>query len=68
MNAISFVHQFRIPSREGKGGAASKSEVARWIRAGAVQVNGEALDERETVDFPVFSMVLFPKGKRVTLK
>jgi 16S rRNA U516 pseudouridylate synthase RsuA-like enzyme len=65
--AVNFVHQFGIFSREGKVKVASKSEVARWIRAGAVRVNGEALDEREAVDFPLISVVLFPKGKRVTL-
>lgn len=68
MKATDFVAQFRIFSREGKIKPASKSEVGRWLKAGAVQVNGEPLEPFETVDFPVFSMVLFPRGKRVTLK
>jgi hypothetical protein len=65
--SVSFIHQFGIFSREGKVAIASKSEVRRWMNAGAVQVNGERLDATEPVDFPVFSLVLFPKGKRVTL-
>lgn len=68
MKAIDFIHQFRVFSREGKTQVASKSEVGRWIAAGAVQINGERLDAAEMVDFPVFSLVLFPRGKRVTLR
>lgn len=68
MRAVDFIHQFGIFSREGKTQAASKSEVRRWIDAGAVQVNGERLDAAEMVDFPIFSLVVFHKGKRVTLK
>ena len=67
MKAIDFVHQFGVFSREGSVKVASKSEVRRWLAGSAVQVNGERLDESETVDFPVFSLVLFPKGKRCTL-
>jgi hypothetical protein len=68
MNALSFIHGFGVFSRDGKCQKASKSEVRRWMDAGAVQCNGERLEAAETVDFPVFSLVLFQKGKRVTLK
>lgn len=67
MNSINFVHSFGIFSREGKVKPASKSEVGRWIDSGAVLCNGERLG-RETMDFPIFSLVLFPRGNRVTLK
>jgi hypothetical protein len=67
MTAADFIVQFRIFSREGKVQPASKSEVRRWLEAGAVQVNGERLDVTESVDFPVASLVIFPRGKRVTL-
>lgn len=66
LNSIDFIHQFGIYSREGKCKPASKSEVRRWIEAGAVRVNAERLDV-EAMDFPIISLVLFPKGKRVTL-
>lgn len=67
MNAVAFVHQFGIFSREGKVAVASKSEVRRWLDAGAVHANGERLDASESVDFPLISVVVFPSGKRVTL-
>jgi hypothetical protein len=66
MNAIDFIHGFRVFSREGKCKPASKSEVRRWIESGAVLCNGERLGV-EAIDFPVNSLVLFPKGNRVTL-
>lgn len=66
MNSIDYIHSFGIYSREGKCQRASKSEVRRWIEAGAVRVNGERMDV-EPIDFPVISLVVFPKGKRVTL-
>ncbi len=68
MNGTNFIHSFGVFSREGKCQPASKSEVARWIKAGAVIVNGETLEPDEQMDFDVFSLVLFPKGRRVTLK
>ncbi len=67
MNSVDFVHSFGVFSREGKVQRASKSEVRRWIEEGAVRVNGERL-AIEAVDFPIFSLILFPSGKRVALK
>lgn len=67
MNAINFIAQFGIFSRESKTAPASKSEVRRWLDAGAVIANGERLAPDEPIDFPVFSLVVFPSGKRVTL-
>ena len=58
MKAVDFIAQFGIFSREGKTRPASKSEVRRWLEAGAVRINGERLGPEETVDFPVFSLVL----------
>ncbi len=68
MNGTNFIHSFGVFSREGKTQPASKSEVRRWINAGAVHVNGERLCADEQIDFDVFSLVLFPNGRRVTLK
>jgi hypothetical protein len=66
LNSIDFIAQFGIFSREGKVQRASKSEIRRWIEANAVVVNGERLGV-EPIDFPVFSLALFPHGNRVTL-
>lgn len=68
MNGTSFIHSFGVFSREGGCKPASKAEVRRWIEGGAVMVNGERLWPDERIRFDVFSLVLFPKGKRVTLK
>lgn len=55
-------------TREGaKVGKASSSELKRWLQNKAVIINGEVLDWNEEIDFPVFSLVLFPKSRRVTL-
>jgi 16S rRNA U516 pseudouridylate synthase RsuA-like enzyme len=67
MKADAFIAQFGIFSREGRIQPASRSEVRRWIEAGAVQINGERLRIADLIDFPVFSLVLFPGGKRVSL-
>ena len=73
MTGLSFLlslHEVCIfQTREGKKtGKASNSELRRWLQNKAVLVNGEALDWNEEMDFPVFSMVLFPKAEgRVTL-
>lgn len=44
----------------------SQSELRRHIVSGAVLVNGEKVEVNEAVDFPVFSLVFFPNGKRKT--
>ncbi len=54
-------------SRE-RDGWASNSEKKRWLQNGALLLNGERVAWDEPLDFPIFSAVLFPKGKRITLK
>ncbi len=44
-------------SRE-KAGRASHSELRRWLNAGAVRANGEALAWDEPMDFPLFGFVV----------
>lgn len=68
VQAVDFIAQFGVFSREGKVQRASRSEVRRWIEGGAVRCNGLPLNINEPINFPVFSLVLFPKGLRVTLK
>lgn len=47
-------------------GEASNGELKRWIQNGAVVMNGEKKKWDEEVNFPVNSLVIFPKGKRRT--
>lgn len=47
---------------------ASTSAAKRWISGGAVHVNGAPITLGDFVDFPVFSVVIFPKSKgKVTI-
>lgn len=49
-------------TREGKRvGKASGSELKRWIQNKALVINGETLAWDEKIDFPIISVVLFPK-------
>lgn len=65
---LDFIHSFKIFTREGGRGPASKSEIRRWIKAGNIWINCDQVDDpNEKVHFPVDSLILFPKGKRVTL-
>lgn len=68
MNTINFIHQFKIFSREGKIKPASKSEIARWATAGNIIINNKQVGPNDDIEFPVTSCILFPKGKRITLK
>jgi len=55
-------------TREGKlVGQASNSELKRWCMNKAFIINGESVAWDEEMDFPIFSVVLFPKNRRVTL-
>lgn len=48
-------------TREGKKvGKASNSELRRWIQNKALIINNETVDWDECIDFPLFSVVLFP--------
>jgi len=55
-------------TREGKKvGRASNSELKRWIQNNVLLINGESVKWDEPMDFPIFSVVLFPKSARITL-
>lgn len=47
----------------------SNGELRRHMQQGGVLVNGERVAPDELIDFPVFSLVFFPKSatKRTTL-
>ena len=69
MNAWEFLRDLRsichFTSKE-RPGKASNSELKRWLQNQAVRFNGESVKWDEPIDFPIFSVVLFPK-KPVTL-
>jgi tyrosyl-tRNA synthetase len=44
----------------------SKAELRRHIQQGGVLVNHERVEPTEEIDFPVFSLVFFPKSARRT--
>jgi len=69
MNALQWLNILRpaIPmSVERPGTSMSNAELRRHIAQGGVLVNSERIAADELVDFPVFSLVFFPKGARRT--
>lgn len=64
MNAWEFLMDLNkvchFMSRE-RTGKASNSELKRWIKNKALVVNGEKVEWDELMDFPIISVVLFPK-------
>lgn len=72
MNAWQFlIHLSEVchfQTKEGKKvGRASNSELRRWVQNKVLLINGESVSWDEPIDFPIFSVVLFPKSARVTL-
>jgi hypothetical protein len=56
------------PTKENPAQPMSNGELKRHMQQGGVLVNGEKVAPDELIDFPVFSLVFFPKaGKRTTL-
>lgn len=75
MTALQYILSLRpaLPmSAEKPGGkdkpcsAASNSEVRRWISDGTVLFNHEKCKPEEEIDFPIHSLVFFPRSKRRT--
>ena len=57
-------------STEKRGtGPASNSELGRWLKSKSLHVNGKAIAPGDKIEYPVVSVVLFPKSKtaRTTL-
>jgi len=44
----------------------SNAELRRLIQQRGVLINTEPVEISEEIDFPVFSIIFFPKGKRKT--
>lgn len=66
MKAIQWLNSLRpaIPmSIEQPGKQMSNGELRRHLQQGGVLVNNERITIDEEIDFPVFSLVFFPKSK-----
>lgn len=67
VTALDFILRLgKFWSREVKD-YASNSEVRRWLENSAVRFNGKPLKPKDMLDFPLYSVVLFPKGNRITI-
>lgn len=69
MNALSFLNNLRpaIPmSSEKPCTPMSNGELRRLMNQSGVLINTEKILPDEEIDFPVFSIVFFPKGKKRT--
>jgi hypothetical protein len=68
MTAIQYLRSLHevccFQSQERHTGAATGSELARWIKSKALHVNGNAVAPNEALAFPITSVVLFPGSKR----
>ena len=72
MNALQWLNSLRpaLPmSIETPGKLMSNSELKRHMQQGGVLVNSEKVAPDEAIDFPVLSLVFFPKSavRRTTL-
>lgn len=54
----------QFASVETPGKRASNSELQRWLDQGSVLINGERVGRDELMDFPIISVVLFPKSEQ----
>ncbi len=54
-------------SKEKRVVTATNSELKRWIQNKALEIIGEKVEWNEQLDFPLSSVVLFPKRGRITL-
>jgi hypothetical protein len=67
LNALTYLNNLRpaLPmSAEHPCTLMSNGELRRHIQQGGVLINGERLDLKEEIDFPVFSLVFFPKSQK----
>lgn len=69
MNVLTYMLNLRpaIPmSVEKPCTVASNSEIRRWLDGSMIEINGKRPKANDKMDFPVRSVVLFPKSKRRT--
>lgn len=69
MNVLTHILNLRpaLPmSIERQCTIATNSEVRRWLDGGMVEINGERPKAMDKVNFPIISLIFFPKSKRRT--
>lgn len=44
--------------------AASNSTLRRWIEQGAIRFNGKVVKPNDLLDFPILSVIIFPKSDK----
>ena len=72
MKAIDFINNLRpaVPmSIERPCTTPSNSEIRRWLDGAMVEISGKRPKHDDEIDFPVTSLVFFPrsKGRKCTL-
>ncbi len=55
-----------LPKSSLHKGETSNSEIYRWLKDGAVVINGRKPKPVEYIELPVTELVFFPKGSRKT--
>lgn len=45
--------------------AASNTLLRRWIDQGVIRINGKVMKQNDMLDFPVLSVIIFPKSERL---
>ena len=72
MNYLEFIKilkdEYRcIPGNlEGRPGLPSNSELRRAFSSGTILINKNKVNWEDEVEFPIESLIFFPKGKRKT--
>lgn len=66
LNALDYLKSlsFLPPNVERGIKKPSNGDLKRWFNMGAVIINGETPKAKNTISFPVWELVFFPKSKR----
>lgn len=67
MNVLTYLNSMRpsLPySAEKSCTLVSNAELRRWLQNGSVLINHEKFAWDELIDFPIFSLVFFPKSEK----
>jgi hypothetical protein len=62
LRSLHEVCQFQ--SQERRIGAATNSELGRWLKSKALHINGHPIAPTEQIEFPIVSVVLFPASTK----
>ena len=66
MTALKLIAGYKPFSKE-RIGFASNTEIKRWFEAGSVEIDFVPMKWNDEIDWRPASIVLFPKGQRVTI-